>query len=778
MFEHDHPQPSSRQAAQDRLLANLNPMQAEAVRHLDGPLLILAGAGSGKTRVITHRVAWLVEQEGVSPAAILAITFTNKAANEMKQRIGRLIGPVSQAMWIGTFHAMMVRILRRFADRLGYQRNFAILDVDDQHKLVKQCIENLNLDDRAFAFRNVHSQISSAKNALIDPDDFARRAGRDHHKERVAAVYRCYQDRLKQNNCMDFDDILVQAVHLLRSYPAILAEYQARFRYILVDEYQDTNEAQYAIIRLLSQKHKNLCVVGDDDQSIYRFRGANIQNILNFEHDFKACRVIKLEQNYRSTGHILKAANAVIVHNDGRKAKALWTEQGDGDKLTFFRADNQHEEGRYIAGEINRQVARLGQKHFGDFAVLYRLNALSRSVEQALREQGIPYRIYGGTRFYDRKEIKDVLAYLRLVLVPTDDLSLTRIINTPRRGIGQVTLDTLAALALRDGLPMEAVCAQADRYPDLQRAAPRLKQFAQLMADMRDELARNERRLDQYIDWVETQSGLIQDLLDQQNRLGREDVVDRIENLQELLSDAVEFDGQIRDLPAEWVDPISHPEETLLPTEDLSGLLEAFLERAALYSDLDQDESEDNLVRLMTIHSAKGLEFDTVFLIGVEEGLFPGYRSMGNREDYEEERRLAYVAMTRARKKLYLTATRTRLIFGQTQRFPVSSLAREIPAEHLEEVGGSREGDGLQASRTVQAGFQAERERFSRKPKAAQTDPAAVSLKAGDRVRHPKFGPGTVVTADPVAGDAILLVDFQKAGRKRMLARHSQLVPD
>ncbi len=789
---------STGQIASDALLDGLNPQQVQAVQHHEGPLLILAGAGSGKTRVITHRVAWLVSQLDVHPSSILAITFTNKAAAEMKSRINELIGSVSQTMWIGTFHAMMMRILRRYADRIGYNSDFAILDTDDQHKVVKQCIERCNFDDKTFAFKAVHNQISSAKNALIDPDQYEKEAGGDYYKSRVAKIFSCYQERLKQNNSMDFDDILTEAVRLLHQFPDILASYQERFRYILVDEYQDTNHAQYEIIRLLSAKYKNLCVVGDDDQSIYGFRGANIQNILDFEKDFKKCRVIKLEQNYRSTGHILKAANAVIDHNRGRKKKALWTDLGDGETITFFRGEDQNEEGVYIAREIERQVVLQKTRKYKDFAILYRLNALSRTVEQALREQGVPYRIYGGTRFYDRKEIKDVLAYLRLILVPDDDISLARIINVPRRGIGSVSMDALAAVAARENSSMLAICARSAGYPELQRVAPRLTQFADLIMRLRDGLDQENVRFDAYIDWVENETGLIQDWLDQQERLGRDDVVDRIENLQELISDAVEFDNQMRSWMQMKPEEMLYPEDELIQSLDLHSLLRAFLERAALMTELDQDQSNDDVVRLLTIHSAKGLEFDTVFLVGIEEGLFPGYRSMGSQAEYEEERRLAYVAMTRARRKLFLTTTRTRLVFGQTQRFPVSTFVREIPEMHIEEIGGSRLGDGSRLSaenggrshgtdsaaalkKERQTAFSARNLLASAKqnqPVSGVQTESTVPLTPGERVQHPTFGRGKILSSDPVAGDAILIVEFEKAGRKRMLARMSRLIRD
>ena len=808
-----------------RLLDGLNPQQAEAVQHHLGPLLILAGAGSGKTRVITHRIAWLVSVLGVRPSSILAITFTNKAAAEMKSRIEELVGVVSQSMWVGTFHAMMIRILRRFADRIGFDRNFTIIDSDDQVRLIRNCLADLKLDEKIFAAKGVHGQISAAKNALISVDQFSREAGSDVRQAKVASVYRLYQEKMKKNNSMDFDDILFEAAQLLSTQPGILAEYQNRFQFILVDEYQDTNRAQYQLVHLLSAAHGNLCVVGDDDQSIYSFRGANIQNILDFEKDFKSCKVIKLEQNYRSTGTVLKAANAVININQGRKKKTLWTQSGDGDSITFFRAENHSEEGHFIAGQIDRMVTKTGKQHYRDIAILYRLNALSRNLEQAFLDAGIPYRIFGGLRFYDRKEIKDILAYLRLILTPGDDLSLGRIINVPRRGIGDVTLESLGMIAAREGMSQLAVCARAGSYPELQRMAAKLQGFAGLVARLQAGLGQ-ALGFAEFIEWVEQESGLMQDIIDQQSKSLPGESVDRIENLKELLSDALEFEKRLLELnqagnEAERAELA--PEDADLLATDLTSMLRAFLERAALYSEMDEDRENQDYVRLMTIHSAKGLEFGTVFLIGAEEGLFPGYRAMGSEMDIEEERRLAYVAMTRARQKLFITTARTRLVFGQTQNLMVSRFIREIPDEFVDEVGGSRGGDytsgrnamyGSTASQAARPAFPGAPERPTERPTErpytagnttygvfgafgisaptlfsspsataananASANPAkpsgVVDLKPGEKVSHARFGIGKVISVEPVAGDAILLVHFDTAGQKRLLARMAGL---
>lgn len=802
-----------------RLLDGLNPEQAAAVQHGEGPLLILAGAGSGKTRVITHRIAWLVSTQNVRPASILAITFTNKAAAEMKSRIEELVGQVSRAMWVGTFHAMMIRILRRFADRLGYDRSFTILDSDDQQKVVKNCLAELNIDEKAFTPKAVHGQISSAKNALIGIEQFTREAGNDFRMGKIAKVFQLYQDKLKKSNSMDFDDILFEAVRLLSDHPDVLAEYQDRFRYILVDEYQDTNQAQYKLVSLLSARHHNLCVVGDDDQSIYSFRGANIQNILDFEKDFKNCRVIKLEQNYRSTGTVLNAANAVIKANKGRKAKKLWTSSGDGELITFLRAENHNEEGRYVAREINRLVTKKGQV-YRDFALLYRLNALSRSLEGALREQGIPYRIFGGMRFYDRKEIKDVLAYLRLIMLPDDDLALGRIIQVPRRGIGDTTLEQLEQLATREEKSQLDICARAAEFAELQRPASRLQAFASLIAQMRARLLQNDMNLADYIDWVENESGLMQEIIDQKEKSRLDDPVDRIENLKELLSDALEFENSRRQAREQGEDGELAPEDQDLLADDLLSVLSSFLERAALYSEMDEDADNQDYVRLLTIHSAKGLEFGTVFLVGAEEGLFPGYRAMDNESDIEEERRLAYVAITRAKSKLYITTSRSRLVFGQTQNLAVSRFIQEIPDQCLEEIGGSRFGDsnfglarrdgpdaegGTGRSQTPDKGGTPGNSSLAGgrigktpamqfpgapapaaaragagsavpgRPAVSSRNSAPIDLQKGDKIRHAKFGTGRIISLEPVAGDAIVVIEFQSGETKRLLARMANL---
>jgi DNA helicase-2/ATP-dependent DNA helicase PcrA len=713
-----------------RLLKGLNSEQRRAVLHDKGPLLILAGAGSGKTRVITHRIAYLVQERGVSPYRILAITFTNKAAKEMKNRIEELIGQDVNSIWVGTFHSMLVKILRKHIGILGFDPSFTIIDSDDQQKVVKQCLTDLNIDEKMYPPKSVHSAISSAKNSLIGPAEYAKDARGDKRKEKIAAIYELYQSKLKMNSALDFDDILYFAVEILKQDTQILDFYRRKFEYILVDEYQDTNHAQYTLIQLLAGKHQNLCVVGDDDQSIYAFRGANIQNILDFEKDFKNCTVIKLEQNYRSTRNVLDAANCVISNNKGRKDKKLWTQSEEGSPITFLRAETYNDEAQYVASEITRIVKTAKIGSYREIAILYRLNALSRTFEGELMKRGIPYRVYGGMRFFDRKEIKDILAYLRLI-IKGDDLSFMRIVNVPRRGIGDVTLDALQAVATEKGMTMLATCAIAKEDPRLSRAWPKLYEFYELITSFRDKIAQNDISFPDLFEYVQEESGILQEIIEQRDK--KSEVTDRVENLKELISDAVEFERQIDielelkafreiDEGASTIDSedkdkndsddvifydnessndiantmssndFADYEEAVATPHTLSEKLQAYLDNTALFSELDKEVEGDEFVRLMTIHSAKGLEFDFVFLVGAEETLFPGSRSIqsGNPEDIEEERRLAYVSITRSRKKLYITTARNRMVFGQTQCLPVSRFVREIPECYVEEVSCGR----------------------------------------------------------------------------------------
>lgn len=801
----------------EEILSGLNPEQKKAVCHDEGPLLILAGAGSGKTRVITFRIAYLVRVRRIRPSQILAITFTNKAAAEMKERIRSIIGETASYMWVGTFHSMFARILRRHSDLIGFEKNFSILDTDDQQKIIKECISELNLNDKIFVPRSVQAEISKAKNELLSPDAYEKDAGSDYRRQKIASIYRKYQQKLHSSNGMDFDDILYYAVALLAKNPDVLAYYQEQFRYILVDEYQDTNHAQYRLILMLAKRYRNLCVVGDDDQSIYSFRGANIRNILDFEKDFRDTTVIKLEQNYRSTGNILQAANSVIRKNATRKDKTLRTDFGPGEKITYYCADHHGAEAYYVTDQIQKYV-REKQCGYGDIAILYRLNALSRTIETALRDQGIPYRVYGGQRFYDRKEIKDILAYLRLIMTPSDNYAFDRIINIPKRGIGDTTVDRVRELAAGAGVSCMQVCASAPQYPELSRVSHKLQQFAYLIEAFRQKLSENSMSFSEYIEYVQDQSGMMQEIIEQKEKKG--ETVDRVENLRELLSEAVEFEARRKGQAEEKERLLSEIGEEALLDEysnedtaydtDLKGILQSYLENAALYSEGDNESQGEDFVRLMTIHSAKGLEFTVVFLIGTEEGLFPGTRSMDSLEGIEEERRLAYVAITRAKKKLHISAARSRILFGQTQQLPASRFIAEIDPRYLESIGamrrsyeapatpGNRQAAqygarpasqvcGYGAAQPVPAfgarpaGYTA----ASPFPVSAGAAPSADSqsgclipdeVMKGMAVRHPRFGKGTVVSVEKVAGDALVSVSFENKTTKNMLVRQAKLV--
>ncbi len=830
----------------ERLLDGLNQPQREAVLHDEGPLLILAGAGSGKTRVITRRIAYLIEARDVSPYAILAITFTNKAAAEMKERISELIGSVSERMWVGTFHSMFARILRRHGDLLGYNQNFTIADTADSQQMIKQLVRELNLDDKKFDARMVLSQISAAKNALRSPQKYREMAGENPIYKQIARIYAQYQERMLQANCMDFDDILINTVKLFSEHKDVLQSYQERFRYIMVDEYQDTNTAQYQIVKYLAAGHKNLCVVGDDDQSIYSFRGADIRNILDFEKDYKNCKTIKLEQNYRSTETILSAANAVIANNKGRKAKKLWTGSKEGEAITFIRANNHFDEARYIAKEILHRRQRNKSMKYADFAILYRANALSRVLESALREEGIPYRIYGGLRFYDRKEIKDVLAYLRLVASDRDEIAFLRAVNNPRRGIGDATIENLQRESALTGEPMLKLCATASRYPSLSRSASKLIDFAKIIFEMRSTLSENALTFQAYVEYVQERSGLLDAILEDR-ALGKDNAAERIENLKELLSDALEF-SQLNVVEDEAFFEYSNQSDEAAPfsldfdnqalnsesqTETkLSDALQAFLSRAALYSEQDLDSAEDDFIRLMTIHSAKGLEFSNVFLVCAENGVFPSARSLSEESGLEEERRLAYVAITRAKQKLYITTARSRTLYGQTLANPVSIFVKEIPSKYLEELGGSSRGEtsaygstygnnyGYNNQRNRNDSFSAfgktdsttrpnsnsmftgGADRFSKaaggakgidskaldflkgkstgsEGERAKVQNAAVlkanEIQIGMLVESTRYGLGKILNVEAVAGDAIIEVQFGDTRPKRMLLNAAKL---
>lgn len=737
----------------------LNEQQREAVFYTEGPLLILAGAGSGKTRVLTHRTAYLIEEKGVNPYHIMAITFTNKAAGEMRERIDKLVGYGSESIWVSTFHSTCVRILRRHIDRIGYDTNFTIYDSDDSKSLMKDICKRLNIDTKIYKERSLLSAISSAKDELITPTEFALRAtaASDYAKRKQAEVYREYQEALHKNNALDFDDLIVKTVELFQTDPEVLDYYQERFRYIMVDEYQDTNTAQFQLIRLLAGKYKNLCVVGDDDQSIYKFRGANIYNILNFEKHFSDAKTIKLEQNYRSTQNILDAANNVIANNVGRKAKALWTANDAGDKVEFEQFDNAYEEADYIASDIASGV-REGSYHYGDYAVLYRTNAQSRLFEERFIVSNIPYKIVGGVNFYARKEVKDLLAYLKTIDNAKDDLAVRRIINVPKRGIGATTLNRVSDYAASYDIGFYDALKQAEEIPSIGKSAAKIKPFVTFIQTMRSKLP--------YIDISELMREIIEatGYVKELEAEGTEEATARIENIDELLSKVVAYESA---------------EEN--PT--LSG----FLEEVALVADIDSLEEGSDYVVLMTLHSAKGLEFPKVYLAGMEDGLFPSYMSITSdhsSEELEEERRLAYVGITRAMRELAITCARQRMIRGETQYNKVSRFVKEIPSELLNgEIKKPafltrREDDNVSAFRPKRTTMRQQPSGQSMQAKAfsgANTVKGSLSYAAGDRVSHIKFGEGTVKAIVEGGRDFEVTVDFDTAGVKKMFASFAKL---
>jgi len=781
----------------DRLLKRLNPEQKRAVLTTEGPLLILAGAGSGKTRVVTRRVAWLISKKGVHPGRILAITFTNKAAAEMKDRIEKLIGLESRASWIGTFHAMMLRILRRHADLLGYRSGFSIFDSYDQKRVMAEVLKILGISERLMTPTDALRRISHFKNNDMSPEDVDKTAATGAYGQQWSKIYRAYQKSLMEKNAMDFDDILTETLKLFRKHPEVLQYYSERFLYILVDEYQDTNKVQYELIHLLSSRHQNLCVVGDDDQSIYAFRGATIRNILDFEKDFPDCTVVRLEQNYRSTKTILAAANQVIADNRGRKCKTLWTAQEEGVPIQIYRAADHTEEARYIARGIQRrfQLAEEGEKP--EIAVLYRMNALSRNVEFALRELGIDYRIYGGTRFYERSEIKDVTAYLALIQSSDDDIAFRRVVNQPRRGIGSVTLERLAEFAGENALSLFQAARRANEIPGLERASGRLLLFVKMIDGLRRDLQQETTSFPLFVKRVEEETGLVA-YFEELKAKGDQEAESRLQNLVELISDAIDFENRLasESLDDLWEYDEGEAEEHLTD-RSATGLLRLFLERAALYSDQDKD-SDDPAVSLMTIHNAKGLEFDTVFLVGAEEDIFPSIRAHEEPYGIEEERRLAYVAVTRAKKELLITAAVSRLLFGHTQYNALSRFVEAIPDDLTEKTGqfgpafrnsydddffnqlGRRPLFGRQGVKEPQKepAYQAVTRKqieATRKEKKVLLD--VDRLNNGDIVHHVSFGPGVIKGITKTGDDAILVIDFDGT-TKRFLASQAVLSPD
>ena len=732
----------------------LNEQQREAVYHTDGPLLILAGAGSGKTRVLTHRIAYLIEEKGVNPWNILAITFTNKAAGEMRERVDNLVGFGSESIWVSTFHSTCVRILRRHIDRLGYDHNFTIYDADDQKTLMKDVCKLIDIDTKVYKERNLLSAISSAKDELITPQEYELNAAGDYGKQKIAKVYMEYEKQLRANNALDFDDLLVKTVQLLQTQPDVLEYYQERFRYIMVDEYQDTNTVQFKFVSLLAGKYKNLCVVGDDDQSIYKFRGANIKNILNFEKEFHDARVIKLEQNYRSTSNILNAANAVISNNVGRKEKSLWTDNGEGEKIQFRQFDTAYDEADFIAEDIRKHIN--DGAAYNEHAILYRTNAQSRLFEERFVAGNIPYKIVGGINFYARREIKDLLAYLKTIDNGKDDLAVRRIINVPKRGIGLTTINRVQESALEREIGFYEALKGLDLIPNIGRSAAKLDSFVALIEYFKG-VAGKESLSDLMKEIIE-KTGYVEDM----EADDKEDAQARIENIEELISKIAAYEETCAD-------------------QDEKPTLSGFLEEVALVADIDSLDEEQDYVILMTLHSAKGLEFPHVYLAGMEDGLFPSYMTItsDDNEDLEEERRLCYVGITRAEKDLTVSCARRRMIRGETQYNKISRFLKEIPAELMEAGTAFAEETEMP---TQNAYFQAKQvfkqKAFSTGKTAKQftvTKEKGLNYTIGDRVKHMKFGEGLVTDITEGGRDYEVTVQFDAAGVKKMFASFARL---
>lgn len=731
------------------LLEGLNKEQREAVETTEGPLLVLAGAGSGKTRVLTHRIAYLIEHKAVYPSNILAITFTNKAANEMKSRVDSLVGDISRNMWISTFHAACVRILRKNIDILGYGKNFVIFDYQDQQSCVKECLKELNINEKNFPPKYVLEEIGRAKDNLESPEIFTKKYGSDFRMGKLAQIYTTYQKKLKENNALDFDDIIFFTIKLLKENEDVLSYYQDKFQYIMVDEYQDTNTAQYTLVNLLARKHMNLCVVGDDDQSIYGWRGANIQNILDFEKDFKNTKVIKLEQNYRSTSTILDAANQVIKNNYGRKNKSLRTENGQGDKITYYNAGNEHEEAQFVVDRI-KEFTSNGKNQYKDFAILYRINAQSRVFEDKLAKEGIPYKIIGGLKFYDRKEIKDIIAYLRLIENSTDNLALKRIINVPKRGIGNTTVTAIEEMANDRGCSMFSIVQMATQIEALKRPSGKLEKFANFINELK---VKEYESVSQLIEDVIDKSGMIRELEEERTI----EANSRIENIKELLSVAVEYEK----------------------TESYAGL-GGFLENIALVTDIDNVEETQNNVILMTLHSAKGLEYPTVFLVGMEEGVFPSIKNLADEISLEEERRLCYVGITRAKEKLYITNARRRTLFGNTSFNKVSLFVNEIDDSLLDNQS-KKEIQYIDSSLLNQ--YMSIKRPKKTLPKYSnfieqemkRSVSTSCNFERGDSVYHKRFGNGIISKIEQENNDYKLEIMFEESGMKRMMASLANL---
>jgi len=761
------------------ILEGLNDRQYEAVINTDGPCLIIAGAGSGKTKVLTHKIAYLVNEKDVKPWNILAITFTNKAANEMKTRVEGLVGNAAKDMWIGTFHSICVKILRRFIDRIGYDTSFIIFDTSDQKTLIKECIKACDLDEKLFADRAVLSEISNAKNEMLEPMQYALRTGGEYRKEKIAQVYSLYQQRLKENNAVDFDDIINLTIKILMENTDVLQYYSEKFKYVLVDEYQDTNKSQFTLVTMLASAYGNITVVGDNDQGIYSFRGADISNILNFERDFPGTKIIKLEQNYRCTGNILNAANAVIKNNTVKYKKELWTQNDIGELPNVFCGDNEYDEGSYIVEQINR-LRREEYFKYQDFTVLYRMNAQSRAIEDILRRENIPYKIIGGLKFYERKEIKDAIAYLRLIYNPADNLSLKRIINEPKRGVGKTSIDNIAKLSEDTGMSMYEIIKNAADY-GLNRVFVNTREFVEQIEYLISK--KNELRISELIKETLNKTGYTK-ALENENTVEAET---RIQNLEEFLTVAMEFEEEASENP-----------------------LAEFLEGITLSSDIDGMEENEDSITLMTLHTAKGLEFPVVFLVGLEEGIFPGYKSIGEQKELEEERRLCYVGITRAKQFLFLTCAKQRTIFGSTTYNSPSRFLQEIPEEYLKgyeeafkkeekssfadkayswEYGGSSKvvtkkvgvGEIQSAYKTNTSSnlsgynFKTPESFLSNLNKKSESSVDLSKYKAGVRVFHKKFGEGTINYVEQEGDDLKVDISFDKVGHKRLMAKFANL---
>ncbi|WP_279282248.1 DNA helicase PcrA [Enterococcus gallinarum] len=737
-------------SSKNELLANMNPRQKEAVMHTEGPLLLMAGAGSGKTRVLTHRIAYLIEEKNVNPWNILAITFTNKAAREMKERVNQLLGSGGEDVWVSTFHSMCVRILRRDVDQIGYSRNFTIIDTSEQNTLMKRVLKELNIDPKKYDPRSILGAISNAKNEMLTPADYENQQG-SLFEQIVGRCYALYQKELRNNQCMDFDDLIMNTIRLFKENEDALQFYQRKFHYIHVDEYQDTNHAQYTLVNLLADRFKNLCVVGDADQSIYGWRGANMQNILDFEKDYPDAAVILLEQNYRSTQTILNAANQVIKNNRNRPDKNLWTENRAGEKITYYRGDSERDEARFIVSEMQKQIADKGRK-FGDFAVLYRTNAQSRVIEEMLLKANVPYTMVGGRKFYDRKEIRDILAYLSAIANPSDSLSLERIINVPKRGIGATSVEKLREFASLHEWSLLEAAMNVDLANISGKAGKELGSFGMMMdqfAQMIPYLSVTELTKE-----ILDKTGYKQDLINQNNLESQS----RLENLEEFLTVTQEFDKRFE---AQNEDDADAPEEKLT----------VFLNDLALLSDVDSYEEESSQVTLMTLHAAKGLEFPVVFLIGLEENIFPLSRALMEESELEEERRLAYVGITRAEEELFLTNAFSRTLYGRTQYNRPSRFVEEIEQDLLQSLGERTQPKGAAAS------FQPKvfkptytQPRQSTVSSRQTTTAAGNQWQVGEKVNHKKWGVGTIVRTTGAAQDLELDVAFPQQGVKRLLA--------